>query len=475
MIGMLSEEHERWLEKRGLDLEVVTRYGLYTDRQSQGGRDLVIPYHRDGKIINHKRRGPQKRFRQDAGAPRSFWNEDCLRDAALSDQPLIVTEGELDALSAIQAGFLRAVSVPDGAGSNLDFVGEIWPLLKDAQVILAGDGDEPGSKLNAELARRFGAARCAWMAYPEGVKDLNDILRLKGETAVSEAIRGAKPYPIKGLYKLSDYPEVGTPITFETGFPCLNSHLRLWDGEFVVITGIPSHGKSRFALELLASLALRQMHRSVIASFEMRVAPYVRDVLREHYCGTVMLHMTLEQKLEADHWIEDLFCFIDQDPREEEEDATLDWLIDKAEDAVIRYGVKWFLLDPWNQVEHKRERHETEADYQCRAIRSLKRFARSYDCGVMVVAHPNKEVKLFNGEIRQPNLYDISGSAHWYNAADHGIIVGGDTTTNLREITVEKSRYRAAGAPGSGWLKLENGRLRATAPPRNPDSGGDRK
>ena len=50
----------------------------------------------------------------------------------LSNDPLIITEGELDALSAIQAGFPRAISVPDGAGSNLDFVGEIWPLLKNA-------------------------------------------------------------------------------------------------------------------------------------------------------------------------------------------------------------------------------------------------------------------------------------------------------------------------------------------------------
>jgi len=249
MTGMLSGEHEKWLEARGLDLEVVTRYGLYTDRQSPGGRDLVFPYRRNGETINRKRRGPQKRFRQEAGAARSFWNEDCLRDSTLADEPLIIAEGEADGLSAIQAGFPRSVSVPDGAGSNLNFVGEIWHLLKDArQIILAGDGDDPGRKLNAELARRFGAARCAWVAYPEGAKDLNDILRLKGATAVAEAIRAAKPYPIKGLYKLSDYPDIDAPATYETGFISLNAHLRLWRSEFLVITGVPSHGKSRFAI-----------------------------------------------------------------------------------------------------------------------------------------------------------------------------------------------------------------------------------
>ena len=132
---------------------------------------------------------------------------------------------------------------------------------------------------------------------------------------------------------------------------------------------------------------------------------------------------------------------------------------------MLRYGVKWFLLDPFNQVEHKRERGESEADYQGRAIRNLKRFARSYDCGVIVVAHPTKDVKLPNGEIRVPTLYDISGSAHWYNAADHGIVVSGDTTSDVREIRIEKSRYRSGGAPGSAFLKLENGRSRPTVAP----------
>jgi twinkle protein len=466
MTGMLSEEHTKWLEERALDLEIVSKYGLYTDRQSPGGRDLVIPYRRNGEIINRKYRGPQKRFRQDRNAPRAFWNEDCLRDPTLAEEPLLITEGELDALSAIQAGFPRTISVGDGANTNLDVIGDSWPLLKDVRrIILGGDADDPGQKLNAELARRFGAARCAWIAYPAGSKDLNEVLQQGGETAVGDAILNARPYPVKGLYRLNDYPDMGEPVVFETGFGTLNPYFRPWLGEFIVITGIPSHGKSRFSLELQASMALAHGHRTVIASFEMRVAPYVRDVLREHYVNKQIKECSLEDKRKADAWIQESFCFIDQDPREEDEEATLDWLIERAEDAVARYGVKWFLLDPWNQVEHKRERGESEADYQGRAIRSLKRFARSYDCGVIVVAHPTKDVKLPSGEIRVPTLYDISGSSHWYNAADHGIIVSGDTTSDVREITVEKSRYRSAGVPGSAFLKLENGRLRPTVAP----------
>ena len=80
----------------------------------------------------------------------------------------------------------------------------------------------------------------------------------------------------------------------------------------MVITGVPSHGKSRFALELLASMARHHKHRSVIASFEMRITPYVRDVLREHYCGKAAKDLTLPDKRGADPWIEETFCFIDR-------------------------------------------------------------------------------------------------------------------------------------------------------------------
>jgi hypothetical protein len=102
---------------------------------------------------HHRRRVPRgvaRNVQQDAGAPRSFWNEDVLRDSSLAGEPLVITEGEFDALAAIQAGFLRTISVPDGAGSNLDFAAELWPLLKNArQVILAGAAMNPGRSSTA--------------------------------------------------------------------------------------------------------------------------------------------------------------------------------------------------------------------------------------------------------------------------------------------------------------------------------------
>lgn len=456
---MLGRTHQEWIEARGIDLEIATRYGLFTEKQRSDGRDLAIPFVRKGRIVNHKYRGPQKRFSQDEGAPRSLWNEDCLRDPTLADHPLIVTEGEFDALAAIQSGYLKSVSVPDGAGSNLDFLGsdELWPLLAATKrVILAVDGDEPGQKLCGELARRLGAARCSFLAYPKGAKDLNDVLMRGGERAVRDVIEGAKAYPLKGVFRLSDYPDTPMPDTFMSGWINLNPHMRFWRGEFGVITGVPSAGKSLWTLNLLCNFAAEYGHRAAIASFEMPTRPFVFDILAKHHGGS---------KAEAERWIEDRFLFIDQDPSQDDEDMTIEWILERAEDCVIRYGIDWLLIDPWNQIDHSPGR-DTEENYQRKAIRQIKRFARAFKVGVFVVAHPTKDIKQRDGTIRRPTGYDIAGSSHWVNAPDHLIVLerpeGGQNTV---EVSVLKSRHAVGGTCGSGILTYDQrtGRYRAIA------------
>lgn len=457
----LSAKHVKALEARGIDPEVAVRYGLFTAQGKFNGRDgLAIPFLREGRVINHEYRGPGKQFQQDAGSPRSFWNEDCLRDPSLNDLPLVITEGPIDALSILHV-HPRTVSVPNGAGTNMDFLADLMPLLAKApRIVLGGDGDDPGRKLNGELARRLGAARCAWLTYPDGCKDSNDVLKAHGTAGLARLLADAKPYPIKGVYRLSDYPDIREPETYPTGWISLNPFLKLWAPEFMVVTGIPASGKSTWALSLLCQLAEDHGHRAAVLSREMPIVPYVRDVLRKFHGGDTPA---------ADAWIEDRFLFLDEDPRDEADEIDLDWVIDKASDAVIRYGIRWLLIDPWNQLEHRRSRESTE-EYQERAIRTLKRFAKSYGCGVIVVAHPTKDVKDHkSGKLRTPGLYDISGSAHWYNAADHGVVIDRpDTQSSEVRVCIKKSRFKSGGMPGEAWLRYDSASGRfVSSPGRN--------
>jgi twinkle protein len=275
---------------------------------------------------------------------------------------------------------------------------------------------------------------------------LNDVLRERGDDGVCECIANARPYPIKGLYKLSDFPKPPNITPLSTGWSCLDRHLKLWQPEFMVITGIPTHGKSTWALNLAAQLAEVHGHKSVIASFEMEVHR-VAEVLRKFHGG---------DDDTANAWINEHFTFIAQDPSDDDR-IDCDWLIEKASDAVIRYGVQHFWLDPWNQVQHGRRKGESNVEYQERFIAELKRFGRAFGCSVYVVTHPTKDVKdARTGKPRTPGLYDIDGSAHWYNAADHGVIIDRpDISRNLVNVHVRKSRYRDGGVPGEAALQYD--------------------
>ena len=444
----LSEKHAKWLEERGIDLEIAVRLGLHSlPGKFAGGGALVFPIVRDGQAINHKYRGPSKTFQLDAGAPHGFWNEDVLRDESLAALPVLITEGELDGIVGVQVayGLVRTVSVIGGASSNLGFMKDIWPLLERVpHFILGGDGDGPGQKLNAELARRLGAARCSWLEYPEG-KDLNDVLRARGEAAARAVIESAKPYPIAGLYRMSEFPEVGQLEVFDTGWPILNPYLKLWVPELMVITGIPTHGKSKLALHMLAQQVEKYGAKCAIFSAEVPYKPHVQEELRGFHRGS---------HAEADRWVDDNFIFMASNPASDEV-VDVDWLIEKGSDAVIRYGVNWMLVDPWNQVEHRRDREGVE-EYQERALRAINKFRRSFQCGVIIVAHPTKEVKGKDGKLRVPGLYDISGSAHWYNAPDHGLVVHRPNGSGRYcQVHVLKARFARSGHNGFAWLRFE--------------------
>ncbi|MDE2470828.1 MAG: hypothetical protein KGL35_19300, partial [Bradyrhizobium sp.] len=85
-------------------------------------------------------------------------------------------------------------------------------------------------------------------------------------------------------------------------------------------------------------------------------------------------------------------------------------------------------------------------------------FGRRNRCHVFIVAHPQKLYRNKDGHYPVPTLYDISGSAHWRNKADNGIVVYRDINepeNPLVEIHVQKVRFREVGKVGGVELKYD--------------------
>lgn len=107
------------------------------------------------------------------------------------------------------------------------------------------------------------------------------------------------------------------------------------------------------------------------------------------------------------------------------------------------------VIDPYNYIEHKRDPKQTETEYISMVLSDICNFAKDYGVHVFLVAHPTKIQKDKNTkDFEVPTLYNIAGSAHFFNKTDNGICVYRDRATNLVTVYVQKVRDRINGQIG---------------------------
>lgn len=472
----ISDRALKWFDSRGISGETVVRMSVYSGRRVGGGGNssvephamgdvIAFPFLENGEVVAEKYRAAGKQFSQRPNPRRTFYNSDVLDDPALAtgNAALVIVEGEIDCLSLIEAGYPFAVSVPDGAPPARDkdgklivvpdgvgdlhvdqdvkfaFLANNWDrLARIKRIVIATDADEPGRRLAAELVRRLGRVRCSFVTFPEDCKDANDVLLKYGAARLIEVITTAKPYPVSGVYTLSELPEEPELEAVSTGFGRLDPFLMVYRPSLMTITGLANHGKSAWANQLVANLALLHDWPVAIASFEMRIRPFVTGTLEAVYRS----RYNDASGAYVREWMQEHFLFIAPEP-DSNAVHDINWILERAEVAIIRHGVKALLVDPWNEIEHARRRDETVTEYTNRALRELKDFGRRFDIVIIVVAHPTKGAT--NKSPEELSLYDVSDSAAFMNKSDHGVIVArlGDVSIdNLTGIFVRKVRYQ---------------------------------
>lgn len=475
------------MENRGLNPETAARLNVFTGRRQDdgevvpdaGGNIIVFPFEEDGITVGEKYRAAGKKFWQKPGGKRTFFNADALNDPGLVDGtlPLVVTEGEIDCLTVIDCGFPLAVSVPDGAppppkdkkkdtdddgDASSDESGKfsfLWVnkdrLKRIRRFILAVDSDDPGKYLAEELVRRLGASRCWFVSYPKGCKDINDVLMKKGIDSARAVLNEAKPYPLQGLYALSDYPDKPQIKTFDTGWATVDRLFKPFFPSFTIVTGMPSSGKSTFLTNLAINMSDRHGWKWAVFSPELPVVPHYRDKMRRIVSGESVERLTRAQLEAADRFINKHFIFIDYDViTDDAADLDLQWILDRAYDAVMRHGIRGLIVDPWNEIEHEQPRHETETQYINRSLRKVIKFGRRHGLATFILAHPTKEVGK-DGKPRVPTLYDIHGGAAWFNKPDFGIVVHRpDPHVDRTEIHIKKVRFDGTGDRGTAVMQF---------------------
>jgi twinkle protein len=239
-----------------------------------------------------------------------------------------------------------------------------------------------------------------------------------------------------GYYSLADLPQQPSvdDIAISTGWWELDQIWRPYPGQFNVVSGTASHGKSTFLLNVLCNLYKKHGTRSFL--FVPENEAHIREKLR----------LIWGHEEGFDRFCQE-GCYIQSSAAAAYDDQpqTLRWILNMAVAALDRDEVDVVMIDPWNELEHAKPKDLLMTDYIRECLMYLKQFCRATNATVIMVAHPTK-AGIADG--KTPSLADIEGSLSWFNKCDNGLIVARDPQKNTAQVISAKAREIGSGRRG---------------------------
>lgn len=417
-----------WLKSvRKLDAGLLEAMGVRAVQHPALGEAVAFAYQRGGKSYAAKFRTQDKRFRSSEGVTRGLYNEDDL--GRLTDLPVVICEGEIDCLSVMQAGFERAVSVPDGwtaQGNKIECLAVAEDLLRKSPfVIVAADADEAGESLPRAVANVLKGHDVRWAKWPEGCKDPNDVLVKHGEGALASCLNAATRIdPPGGLITgFSDLPPLSDRRVLRIGENPFDWAVALEIGAMSVWTGIPGSGKSTFLTWAAERISVAEDIRVGIMAFETH--PHtIRDQLSLIRTGRDFASLDGETRKRLLEHLDARFRMVHV-TMDDHAQQHLAWLETMVSTLALRDGCKLIIIDPWNELEHLPEKGESMTQYVNFATKFIRQMAERLEVHIALVAHPKKMTT--EGKPRAPTGYDIADSAAFFNKPSLGLTVHQET------------------------------------------------
>ena len=233
---------------------------------------------------------------------------------------------------------------------------------------------------------------------------------------------------------------------------------RIPDDGLTIVTGLPGSGKSTW----LDCAVVGMMDRTdlKVAFFSPEMSPadnHLHELVRTRVGNTPSSRLDESHAAAADllsrcWWIDD------------DRDSTPSGVIATARRLVRDRDVKLLVIDPYNNLEPDRGGMGDRQDLYIQALlRRLRRFARTEQVAVVVVAHPRRTQRIEGTDAvyKVPTAGDISGGQEWWNAADLIVTVwrnqSGEEPDSFGDarsvkIVVSKCRFAKWGRMDSGVL-----------------------
>ena len=324
-----------------------------------------------------------------------------MNRADYTNGPLVITEGQIDTLSVIEAGYYNVVSVPGGSQNNKWIeVCYDW-LEKFDQIIIWSDTDESGIQMRKEVVSRLGQWKCKYVEIPEdlmqGIKELKDanaVLYKYGKQVVLDLIQNAQEIPIYGVTNMAaidDFDIESAPGLY-TGLQPLDDMLyKLVFGSVMVVTGKRGEGKSSLINQILICEGLQQGYDSFVFSGELN-GPVLKTWLNVTMAGPEnitlrnkfvhVINASAKKKMES--WYDNRIWIYDDKKSNKAED-----ILDKAIAVTRKYGVKIWVLDNLLVMDigsKDTDVYEKQKDFMTKLIS----LADLYNVLICLVVHPRK-------------------------------------------------------------------------------------
>jgi twinkle protein len=442
--------------------------------------EVRFPYTDEtGKVVAYKSRNRDKEFTWVGKSPKRLFGQNLFG----TGKRLVITEGEMDALSVWEAmpGW-PVVSIPNGASAaKKSLQNQLQWILGFDEVILLFDNDPPGAGA---------AAECCELLPPEkvktgvllGHKDASEALQAKEAQAIRVAIWNALPYQPANIKDGKDLLELlKEPVgRYDALYPfkglnTLTGGLR--KREVVTLVAGTGVGKSTFSGEIAQHLISQGERVGYIALEEsiQRTGLRLMTVFANrplHLNNTVLSDAEFEAAFNAsvgsgNFWLRDGFGSVDPDH-----------IIKDVRFLSRSKEVGWVILDHISIMVSGMEGND-ERKMIDRAVTQLRSLVEETSLGLIMISHLSKPAGERKGheDGGQVTLRDIRGSHAISQLSDLVIALERDISSgdDITRIRVLKNRHSGWTGP-AGQLKYskKTGRLtEAEELPTKEDFGGD--
>ncbi len=456
----LNDKVKNYFSGRGISESTLKKFFIHGKEEwmpqsQQKERCIVFPYIRDNEIVNAKYRDGKKGFKLVKDAELIFFGMQTLQGRRCA----IVVEGEIDALSAYEAGFgqdyepacnedgevvehelgrFAVLSVPNGASKGnqrleyLDNCAEYLEMVEE--FIIATDNDAPGQALRDELIRRLGVEKCRTVRWEIlkshqthgngqnfAPKDFNEVLVHFGKDALKSLVLSSQEVPVDGIFYVEDIFstmlenfERGVQIAPPTRIDVLDEYFRWKKGDINLCTGYANAGKSTFMLQLMLIKSIWDGWKWAVFSPENFPAYDFYDDLVEMYVGKWKTDMKKEEYIEACEFIGQHIFFVYP-----ENEHDIESVHEKFRHLILKKGLDGVMIDPFNQLDSMQKAYQREDQYLSSILKDIKRFALLNGICYNIIAHPKSPSYKEDRSLPVADMYDLAGGAMWGNKIDN--------------------------------------------------------